>query len=507
MSLFSTERQSKTAGVDGTDKRSEFDKDFDRILFSAPVRRLADKTQVFPMETNDSVRTRLTHSHEVSNLCRSLTLQILRSDPGSHPFGSEGTVETVPVIAAAAGLAHDLGNPPFGHQGEEALRDWFVRNSDRLFNCGSGELSGGQKQDFLKWEGNAQAFRLVTKLQVSKGNCGLDLTFATLAALMKYTVSSDATKKDAHPAKKKFGYFQDDREEAIGVLDRVGLGAGLRHPIAYVMEACDDIAYSTIDVEDAVSKGLVSLNDVLASLERQADSSSSRVAAQIRTKIDELVEEQRSIGDIKDIGLQYFRSFAIAEMVKSARDTYLSHQTEIMTGTYPGNLVDKSAAGPMCKALKDFAFENAFKSPKVTALELRGANTMHKLMDYLWRGIFEASLDDIAKDLKSLPAVQELAKVSPKATMFGKYAFNRISTNYRANFCRSLKKCRSAADVRYQQLLLLTDMVSGMTEDFVEATYNELRELDDHRGLNEKTKVELKDESAPTSVGECASGA
>ncbi len=476
INLLSTERLSVSGGAESADKRKEFDRDFDRILFSAPVRRLADKTQVFPMETNDSVRTRLTHSHEVSNLCRSLSLQILRDENGNQPFGPGGDIETVPVIAAAAGLAHDLGNPPFGHKGETAIRDWFHRNERLLFSGDGWKLMDSQRQDFLKWEGNAQAFRLVTRLQVSKGNSGLNLTVASLAALMKYTVASDETEKNSHPSRKKFGYFQDDAERAVNVLNKVGLSPGQRHPIAYVMEACDDIAYSTIDIEDAVNKGIFSLNDVLSMLALQKDTSSKSLCDKVNRKLEELKDDGRSIPDIRDIGLQYFRSFAISEMVVAARATFLENNPTILSGSYEGNLVEKSSAGMMCKALKDFAFQNAFLSPKVTALELRGANVMHKLMDYLWRGINEIGVELLPQEFD-----REKLKI-PKATMFGRYAFNCISTNYIANFQRALGLCKTPEGFRYQQLLLLSDMVSGMTEDFVHATFAELRELDDQRG-------------------------
>ncbi|MEP0313125.1 MAG: dGTP triphosphohydrolase [Hyphomonas sp.] len=486
MNLLSAKRASEPSVKDQSDNRVDFDQDFDRVLFSAPVRRLADKTQVFPMETNDSVRTRLTHSHEVSNLCRSLSLQILRSVPEGKPFGPSGDKENVPVIAAAAGLAHDLGNPPFGHQGEEAVREWFKQRRSELFNTKDGALSDVQQKDFLAWEGNAQAFRLVTKLQVSKGNCGLNLTFATLAALMKYTVASSDTSKKGHPARKKFGYFQDDKECAKEVLREVGLAPGLRHPIAYVMEACDDIAYSTIDVEDAINKGLVSLNDVLEMLNRQedADEASQSIMTRVQDKLVELRKEKRSLGDTKDIALQYFRSFTIGRMVMDARKTYLSNQEAILAGTLEGNLIKLSESGQMCKALQTFARVNAFQSPKVTSLELRGANVLHGLMNYLWRGISETSLDSMVEDndgKKRLAEINEKLGVEGLSTTFGRYAFNKISTNYRAVFGRAVTLASTADKIRYHQLLLLTDMVSGMTEDFVEATFNELRELDDKR--------------------------
>ena len=484
MNLLSAKRASEASEKDQSDKRVDFDQDFDRVLFSAPVRRLADKTQVFPMETNDSVRTRLTHSHEVSNLCRSLSLQILRSVPEGKPFGLSGDKENVPVIAAAAGLAHDLGNPPFGHQGEEAVREWFKQRSSELFNTKDGALSDAQQKDFLAWEGNAQAFRLVTKLQVSKGNCGLNLTFATLAALMKYTVASSETSDNGHPARKKFGYFQDDKECAEAVLSDVGLKPGLRHPIAYVMEACDDIAYSTIDVEDAINKGLVSLNDVLEMLNQQdkTDEASKFIMATVQQKLKELREDKRSLGDIKDIALQYFRSFTIGRMVVDARDAFLANQEAILAGTLASSLIKESKSGQMCKALQTFARVNAFQSPKVTSLELHGANVLHGLMDYLWRGISEASLDAMFEgDEERLACLNNKLGIDSPSTIFGRFAFNKISTNYRAVFDRAVTTSSTTDEIRYHQLLLLTDMVSGMTEDFVEATFNELRELDDKR--------------------------
>lgn len=500
MDLLPTTRESSASSKDAEDNRFEFDRDFDRILFSAPIRRLADKTQVFPMETNDSVRTRLTHSHEVSNLCRSLALQILRSASKERPFGeNKNVLEIVPVIAAAVGLAHDLGNPPFGHQGERALREWFEKNHG-VFKIKGEELSRAQKRDFLKWEGNAQAFRLVTRLQVSKGDCGLNLTFATLASLMKYTVPSDKTTVDGHPATKKFGYFQDDKERALHILNKVGLEPGKRHPIAYIMEACDDIAYSTIDVEDAVSKGLVSLNDVLAMLQQRKDSVSQSLFKDVSKQIEELRSGGRSVSDTNDIALQYFRSYAIAKMVVEVRQTALEVAHEIQKGTFQQNLVRASAAGEMCQSLKDFAFDNAFQSPKVTSLELKGANMLHKLMDYLWRGIIETSLSEeigasagLEKNIVDIAKLRDELGLPDKPTLFGKYAFNCISTNYRENFKRAVLKDPSPLSVRYQQLLLLSDMVSGMTEDFVEAKLNELQKLDDHRALASQVENRTKE--------------
>lgn len=241
--------------------RTELERDHDRILFSTPVRRLADKTQVFPLDKNDSVRNRLTHSHEVSNLARSIGVTFSTS---IRPEITNG-VRNIPSVLGAVGLVHDLGNPPFGHQGEAAIRKWFS-SREKYFEKTFGDNKKKLLKDFLNFEGNAQTFRLVTRLQLINDGFGLDLTRATLAAMMKYPTSSyELDKKFC--AKKKHGFFESDRKVAEDVLHSVGLSIGRRHPLAYIMEACDDIAYATIDVEDCVKKGLASFNDVVVYLE------------------------------------------------------------------------------------------------------------------------------------------------------------------------------------------------------------------------------------------------
>ena len=199
------------------DARTEIERDYDRILFSTPVRRLADKTQVFPLERNDSVRTRLTHSYEVSNLARSLGVTLAFDDKiiTDETLKSE---RNLPAILAAIGLAHDLGNPPFGHQGEHAIQTWFKDNSDVLED---GQLDKAMKQDFIKFEGNAQTLRLLTRLQLINDDYGLNLTYSTLAALMKYPTASDKINKD-DVARKSTDTFSPRR----GLSRRFGIKRG-----------------------------------------------------------------------------------------------------------------------------------------------------------------------------------------------------------------------------------------------------------------------------------------
>jgi dGTPase len=265
--------------------RTDTERDFDRVLFATPTRRLGDKTQVLPLEKNESVRTRLTHSHEVSTLARSVGTHLAHSKIGDlivqdacGVIGAENEAKVrraIPAMLAAVGLAHDLGNPPFGHQGEETIRSWVERNKALLFSASKTSddsvkrdlksLTEAHRNFFLNFEGNAQTLRTVARLQVVKDDRGLNLTLGTLAALMKYTVGSTKVAGKAGPAAtKKVGFFASERPLVKAIHLETGLDEGLRHPLTYIMEACDDIAYSIVDAEDAVKKQLVSFSDLMA---------------------------------------------------------------------------------------------------------------------------------------------------------------------------------------------------------------------------------------------------
>jgi dGTPase len=219
--LLTTQRRSSVLAdrsnppTEAIEYRTEIERDYDRILFSTPVRRLADKTQVFPLEKNDSVRNRLTHSHEVSTLACSVGVALVNHK--SIFEGVPNACRNVPAMLAAVGLAHDLGNPPFGHQGEKAIAGWFREHRHVLTEGHS--LTERVQQDFLRFEGNAQTLRIVTRLQLPHDGRSLNLTLGTLGALMKYTVSSDKTSSDSSSAK-KFGYFVSE-DESLEMLGRL----------------------------------------------------------------------------------------------------------------------------------------------------------------------------------------------------------------------------------------------------------------------------------------------
>lgn len=476
--------------------RTETERDYDRILFAAPTRRLGDKTQVFPLEKNESVRNRLTHSHEVADLARSIGTHLMHSEIGQKIVAEtsadglkpEDVQRAVPAILAAVGLAHDMGNPPFGHQGEYAIRDWIAASESHVFavaeddcqrlgNPGGAliksdleKLTASHREDFRRFEGNAQTLRTLTRLQVVKDNRGLNLTFGTLAATMKYTVASDEVKGKGGPAhSKKVGYFASEQELVEKVREATGLSHGLmRHPLTYIMEGCDDAAYSIIDVEDAVKKQIVSFADLMDWLKNDATLTEDKLAQWVIKLADQGATAARqaklSPAEFDDVSMQIFRANAISALVAATIRQFGESYDQIMSEGLDQPLMDVSIAAPFLESLKDFASNNAYKHREVLKVELNGFNTLHGLMDMLWRGITER------KEFATLG--------SDRTSPFTRYAYGRISENYRRVFEGKDTAKRSSDDglpIRYRELQLLTDMVAGMTDQYAIDLYNELK--------------------------------
>lgn len=246
-----------------TTHRSAFDRDYDRIIFSSAFRRLQDKTQVFPLSRSDYTRTRLTHSLEVASVGRSLGKMAVKGLEQSGKFASvDVTPDEVGTLVSAACLAHDVGNPPFGHSGESSIQEWASKNLEEK------DFTKEEYLDFKHFEGNAQTFRAYAKLQGRERRGGLRLTYATLGTIMKYPIGSESVTMPAPKsvAYKKFGFFQDDKVLAEEVLKHLNLVKGdgkfKRHPLVYLMEAADDICYAVIDLEDAYRLKVISFDDV-----------------------------------------------------------------------------------------------------------------------------------------------------------------------------------------------------------------------------------------------------
>jgi dGTPase len=308
--LLCPERIREAHSVDASDLRSEYEKDYHRIIGSASFRRLQDKTQVFPLDKSDFVRTRLTHSLEVSSLSKSLAQNVGRSivrnikDPTFLPENQADICD----ILQCAGLLHDIGNPPFGHFGETSIRPYFRENLSRI----SYRVPGAMQElpldelllpqmmaDFCHFEGNAQALRLVTKLHFLVDAHGMNLTKALLATIIKYPVSSlEVDKKSPDICRHKMGFFYADRETYDSITDACEIPAGRRHPLTFVLEAADDIAYLTADIEDSYKKGLISYTRLHDELLHAAEGWDGQGAQALEQLVQKMRDPQCSIDNL-----------------------------------------------------------------------------------------------------------------------------------------------------------------------------------------------------------------
>ena len=425
--------------------RTQSERDYDRVLFCTPVRRLADKTQVFPLEKNDSVRTRLTHSHEVSNLARSIGVSLVSE---TNFFDNIAKSErNIPAVLAAIGLAHDIGNPPFGHEGEAAIGQWFKQNSKVICHA---EINKQMKQDYINFEGNAQALRILTKLQILNDNFGLNLTCGTLTALMKYpSPSQKVVDDDSDIARKKFGYFYSETEVCKQIWAQTGLKEGIRHPLAFIMEASDDIAYSVLDAEDAITKGLVSYRDLIDHLKPyNKDEVIKTVIRKAEAEHKKYISANLHPNELNDISMQMFRVFAIGEMISAATRAFEDNYNEIIAGSFKKELIKVSDGEMLCKQLKKFSFKHAYKHRSVLELELQGYKVIHDIMDMLWQAIETRGCPKLLKN--------------HEGNIFDQYAYGLISENYR----RIFEDKTNSLPLQYKRVQLLADMVSGMTDSF-----------------------------------------
>lgn len=444
--------------------RSVFQQDFDRLLFSTPVRRLSDKTQVWPMDENDGVRTRLTHSHEVANLARSLGSRIYYKNQSIFEVDLHRVVQP---ILWAIGLAHDLGNPPFGHQGEAAIGTWFEARQQWIFSHKT--LNGRtfpkpfeehKTLEFLKFDGNPQTLRLVARLQTHAYGLGLDLSAATLAAMLKYPVSAKNRNKD-NPAFKKVGYFSSEAGIIKWVRKETGLKEWQRHPLTWIMEACDDIAYSILDVDDVMKKGIASPEDVLSQMRGVGKLKTLEVFSKIQEAFERVDKSNRGMPVTRDVKIGYMRAFLMDALLDEASQNFLSASEGICS--YDVDVKPLLEESELCKFLKDVAKDHAFSNPSVLKSEANGAEAIKDIMSFFWNSILDREKEE---DINSR-----------RTTAVSKFAWSLVSPNYVEEAGRCIKKGTPENDIRYAELRLLTDMVSGMTDTFAMKLWNEIKVL------------------------------
>jgi dGTPase len=360
-------------------------------------------------------------------------------------------------ILATIGLGHDLGNPPFGHQGEAAIGHWFQQNL-QVFSDTAGDVPEHLYPEFTAFEGNAQTLRILTRLQVSAGNVGLDLTAGTLAAIMKYSVSCDQ-RSSASAASKKYGYFESEHNVVLWVREQTGIRPGERHPLTWIMEAADDIAYSILDIEDAMKKGMLSPDDVFAIVSGELDDTYNFLKESIKVDFAKVSPHGRSIGEIREIKASYLRTNLIRNLIAYAVTNFEANWNAIDKRQHTRPLLDNCG---LCKLLKNTAFQYVFSSTPVRCVEAEGAIALESLMTFFWSAISDR------EDTSELGSQRRSAAAA--------YGWSLISDNYRQVAIREayLDRHGSVLPMRYRELRLLTDMVSGMTDGFARALHTNL---------------------------------
>jgi dGTPase len=433
------------------DHRAEFERDFDRAIFSTPVKRLQDKAQVFPLEPHDAVRTRLTHSLEVSSVARGLGIAVGKwlHDNGVIELGTERSIE---AICATCGLIHDLGNPPFGHSGEDAIRQWFQMNlAEPGFAVGFWHKNQ-LVQDFMKFEGNAQSLRLVTKLQILADFNGLNFTFGTLSASCKYTAPSHESGMGDDHAKSKPGYFASEENIVSRTREICGTGDA-RNPLTFLVEAADDIVYSAADIEDAVKKGVLRWREV----EDEIGTHSSILPALDRMRHILKAGEAKIPDELADdVYASAFRTAAIAIAADAVIKAFKDQYNIIMNGNYRGELVADCEAAELIKRLKKLGAARVYGTASNLKLELMGRRVIWDLMDVFWEGA------------KVLPTAG-----LPTTRVFSGKIGALFSENYRRVFQHYVGKLPDVPE-QYHRFQLVTDYVCGMTDTFAKRLHAEL---------------------------------
>ena len=469
--LLSTKRSrgssNKNKYLKNTDLRSEFEKDYHRIIGSASFRRLQDKTQVFPLDKSDFIRTRLTHSLEVSSFAKSLgqnigeNILLYKKDTGFTPRMKEDICS----ILQCAGLIHDIGNPPFGHFGELAIREWFERNLPVLKFHGKPidqMLTERMREDLYHFEGNAQALRLVSKLHFLVDEHGMNLTYALLNTIVKYPVASDEIDpKSGNIKDKKLGYYLADAEIFREIQEATGTN-GRRHPLTFILEAADDIAYKTADIEDAFIKAFISyqkLLEELTELQVMYGKSDANTFNPARL-LDELYlrGKDKHVEDPEEYAIKNWIVRVQGFLINCATYGFTSNYNEIMAGEYEHDLFYHTFAEKLMDMLGDLAFREVFTSDTIYRMEVAEATMIDYLMDRFVSAVIK--YDDKEEKMGTL----DIRMVS------------FISSNYK-NAYHFQAQGKSDEERLYLRLLLVTDYICGMTDSYAKRLYQELKAI------------------------------
>lgn len=411
------------------ENRSEFQRDYDRLVFSAPFRRLQNKTQVFPLPGSIFVHNRLTHSLEVSCVGRSLGNDVAKAILTRQPELKDSYLPEIGSIVSAACLAHDLGNPPFGHSGERAISTFFSEGKGMPLK---GQLSAEQWEDLIHFEGNANAFRLLTHQFEGRRKGGFVLTYSTLASIVKYPFSSSLAGQ-----KSKFGFFTTEEESFRRIAEELGMkqlnGSPLkyaRHPLVYLVEAADDICYQMMDIEDAHKLKILTTQETQDLLlayfpdERKAH----------------ILDTLKIVSDTNE-QIAYLRSSVIGLLIGECTRAFLDNEVQILEGEFEGSLIKHITERPAAayQHCAEVSFKKIYRSRDVLDIELAGFRIISTLLELM------------------IDAVRSPEKA------YSQLLINRVSGQYNMK-----------ATALYERIQAVLDYISGMTDVFALDLYRKI---------------------------------
>lgn len=471
--LLSTETQVKRE-VEPEDfakyPMDDLEKDYKAIISSAAFRRLQDKTQVFPLDKSDFVRTRLTHSLEVSTIARQLGIMITRNATGYLPDdfknkdGKDKLVEKIPEVLSCAGLLHDLGNPPFGHFGEVVIGDWFKNEFQKEEFCykkiAIRELLTEQMQSDLKnFEGNAQALRILSKIRNKGKSHEINLTTGVIGALIKYPTDSlhVTNKKDPDIRRHKLGYYLAEQETFEKVSKETGTWIDeknvARHPLTFLMEAADDIAYSTADLEDALKKKMFSLKEFIAYFKGnlEDDEKAQLLIKDLERRLENVQDEESEM-----IAFQNWMDYACGWFMYCVTYSFSRNYKSIMNGEFQRELIQGTFHEKSMKIFKNAMVEFVYEQPEIVKLELSAKKIISTLLDdFIYAVIY---MDETEEEYKNHQFQKKLCSLIPD--------------NLKADYEKA--KTNDEGYNLYLRMLMITDFISGMTDSYAKNLYQEL---------------------------------
>lgn len=432
-----------------SDGRNPFENDYGRLISSAPIRRLQDKTQVFPLEKSDFIRTRLTHSLEVSYIAGSIgqSIEKVLLDKKDITINEKGLLSS---LLRVAGLIHDLGNPPFGHFGEEAVKKFFIDYFNEQELDGNGDLLNSlEKADFQNFDGNVQTLRILSKLYFFGDEFGYNLTYSSLASIIKYpsnSIEGNKGKSTTEIAKKKFGYFVTENE-TYNELNRYLQTNNRRSPIVYLLEAADDIAYSAADIEDGIKLGIINIYDVREIFFKNLTVNKDNII----DKIDELIKLYSEKNLNKSIIIQKFRIHTQRIMIEEIINSFVDKYDEIMNGELEEEIIEISKASDIRKAYKKLQYK-VFDDKNIVKKEIAG-----------WEAIYGL--------LKIFTKASQSPNFKSEGNTYESRLYKMISSSHRIVF----EEIETYKNEEYKKLQLIVDFISGMTDSYAINLYQELK--------------------------------